>query len=234
MMFAELLTLLQQMPVDARRVDFGEAILRENVLAKSTISSRKRTFEHLISLYALDPVVPVFRLLRYFWRLDPSGRPLIALVAARARDNLLQLGTDFILPLALGAIYERSAFEKFIGKFFPGRFSDKMRRSLAQNIASTFTQAGFLRGKARKARIEPQSSVGAVALALAVGKLAGDAGTSIWDSPWFQVLGLSRTTGDRLAREASRRGWIGYSQVGEVRALSFRHLAHDLRVMELS
>src|SRR5205823_2094857 len=89
MMFAELSTLLQHLPVDARRVDFEEAILRENVLAKSTISTRKRTFDHLISLYALDPVVPVFRLLRHFWGLDPAGRPLIALVAARARDSLL-------------------------------------------------------------------------------------------------------------------------------------------------
>jgi hypothetical protein len=131
-------------------------------------------------------------------------------------------------------MYDRSDFERFIDERFPGRFSDKMRRSLAQNLASTFTQAGFLKGKARKLRIEPQPSVGAVSLALAIGKLAGDFGGSVWASPYFRILGLSRVTGDSLAREASRRGWIEYSQVGEVRALSFRHLAHDLRVMELA
>ena len=234
MMFKELSILLQRLPIDASRTAFQEAVINDNVLGKTTISSRKRTFEHLVSLYVLDPTAPIFRLLRHFWQLDATGRPLICLVAARARDNLLQLGTDFILPLKLGSVYNRAEFEIFISDSFPGRFSEKMRRSLAQNIAATFTQAGFLKGKVKKIRVEPHSSVGAVSLALAVTQMAGDLGRSPWDSPCFRILGLTRATGESLAREASRRGWIEYSQLGEAQALSFRHLAHDLRVMELS
>ena len=98
-MFKELSTLLQLLPFEAPRPAFEAAVLQENVLGKRTISSRKRTLEHLLSLYGLDPSIPVFRFLRHFWRLDPTGRAQIVLVAAGARDPLLQLGTDFILPL---------------------------------------------------------------------------------------------------------------------------------------
>jgi hypothetical protein len=67
MMFKELSALLQQLPLEAPRTAFEAAVLQENVLGKTTISSRKRTLEHLVSLYVLDPAAPVFRLLRHFW-----------------------------------------------------------------------------------------------------------------------------------------------------------------------
>ena len=232
-MLREISTMLEQMPPECARSAFEKAVVQDNILGKATVSSRKRTFEHLVSLYALDPAVPTFRLLRHLWRLDPTGRPLICLVAARARDSLLQLGTDFILPLALGTQYDRPTFETFISERFPNRFSDKMRRSLAQNIASSFTQAGFLHGKIKKVRAKPPESIGAVTLALALNRLDNPP-MSAWESPFFKILGLPRVAGESAAREASKRGWINYSQIGDVGALSFRHLASDTRVMELS
>ena len=233
MMFAELSTLLQHLPLEAPGAAFEGAVLQENVLGKTTISSRKRTLEHLLLLYGLDPSIPVFRLLRHFWRLDPNGRAQIVLVAARARDPLLDLGTDFILPLSVGERYSRTAFEEFIAERHPSRFSDKMRRSLAQNIASSFTQAAFLIGRAVKIRQQPRPSIGAVAFAIALNKISEVVGVTVWSSPWFRVLGLTAAKGDELAREASRRGWIDYRRAGEVVSLSLRHLGSELRIREL-
>src|SRR5208283_666538 len=160
LMLDEISTLLSQLPRAEDRNTFLEAILVKNILSKSTSSSRKRTFEHLVSLYVLDSRVPLFRLLRHFWRLDPSGRRLTVLVSARARDPLLQLGSDFLLRIPIGDVYDPAAFEDFIERTFPDRFSDKTRRSLAQNIASTFTQTGFFAGKFKKVRRQPKQSVG--------------------------------------------------------------------------
>jgi len=234
LMLDEISTLLSQLPRAEDRNTFLEAILVKNILSKSTSSSRKRTFEHLVSLYVLDSRVPLFRLLRHFWRLDPSGRRLTVLVSARARDPLLQLGSDFLLRIPIGDVYDPAAFEDFIERTFPDRFSDKTRRSLAQNIASTFTQTGFFAGKFKKVRRQPKQSVGAVALSTALGKLSGFSGISLWESPWFQILGLTPSTGDELTREASRRGWIDYRRLGEVISLSFRHLAEELKIKELA
>ena len=234
LMLGEITSLLTQTGVGCGRSDYAQAVTEENVLSKSTASSRKRTFEHLVSLYAMDRKVPIFRLLCHFWELDLQGRALILLAAARARDPLLELGTEFILALSVGEKFDRTAFERFIEEKFPGRFSKKMRRSLAQNIASTFTQVGFLEGKIHKVRRHPKTSVGAVALSLALSKLAGIHGISAWQSPWARILCLSVGAGDEAAREASRRGWIDYRRIGEVVSLSFRHLAEDLQIPELA
>jgi hypothetical protein len=234
LMLDEISTLLSQLPLAEGRNTFLEAILVKNILSKSTTSSRKRTFEHLISLYVLDSGALLFRLLRHFWRLDPAGRGLTVLVSARARDPLLQLGSDFLLRIPIGDVYDPAAFEDFIERTFPVRFSNKTRRSLAQNIASTFTQTGFFDGRVKKVRRQPKPSVGAVALSTALGKLSGFSGISLWESPWFQILDLTPSTGDELAREASRRGWIDYRRLGEVISLSFRHLVEELKIKELA
>lgn len=233
-MLGEISSLLAEVGGNRDRQDYADAVVERNVLSKSTASSRKRTLEHLISLYALDGHVPVFRLFCHFWRLDVGGRPHIALVLARARDPLLQLGSDFILPLRPGGPYVREDFEGFITSRHPGRFSEKTCRSLAQNIASTFTQTGFLEGKVRKTRREPGKSIGAVALALALGRLGADRAGPSWESPWMEILGLSPSARDDAAREASRRGWIDYRRIGEVASLSFRQLAEELKIPELA
>ena len=230
----ELAILLNQLPQARDKTTFSQAVLEGNILSKSTASSRKRTFEHLVSLYGLDVRLPIFRLLRYFWNLEPFSPRLVMLVAARARDPLLQLGTDFLLPIPVGGTYDRIAFENHVNGMFPNRFSAKMCRSLTQNIASTFTQAGFFEGKVKKVRCQPKPSVAAVAFSLSLGKLSGFTGTSAWESPWFQILGLSRAAGDELAREASRRGWIDYRRIGEVSSLTFRGLGDELKIDELS
>ena len=234
LMLEEIMTLLMQAGVGREKREYAQAVNDRNVLSKSTVSSRKRTFEHLVSLYALDRNLSTFRLLCHFWELDSQGRALIVLVAARARDPLMELGTGFILALSAGEKFERAAFERFIGEQFPERFSEKTRRSLAQNIASTFTQTGFLEGKIHKVRRQPKISVGAVALSLALSKLAGFHGISAWESPWSRILGLSANAADEAAREASRRGWIDYRRIGEVASLSFWRLAEELRIPQLA
>jgi len=234
LMLQEMSVLLDQIAGAAGRPVYEESVCSGNILSKSTGSSRKRTFEHLVALYGLSPEIPHFRLLRHFWALDVAGRPLVLLVAARARDPLLQLGSDNLLRLPEGSVYDRTAFEESIARTFPGRFSEKTCRSLTQNIASTFTQTGFLEGKIKKVRTQPKPSVAAVALSAALGKMSGFHGISVWESPWFQILGLSPNDGDLLAREASRRGWIDYRRAGEVVSVSFRHLAEELRIKDLA
>src|SRR5262249_32608166 len=74
-MLAELRDLLDACPAGATRDEYRQAILAENVLRKKTLSTRRGTAQRLRELYALDPEVPLFRLLRFFWDRDPGGRP---------------------------------------------------------------------------------------------------------------------------------------------------------------
>ncbi len=89
-MFSEISILLNSLPCDAGRSDYLAAITESNALDKPTAATRKLTAQRLTELYTLDPVIPLFRVLLRFWRDDVTGRPLLALLCALARDPLLR------------------------------------------------------------------------------------------------------------------------------------------------
>src|SRR5205823_5812530 len=107
---------LDGVPADAPASRYRDAIVEENVLGKATRSTRLKTTKHLTALYALDPACAVFRLLRFFWASDQTGRPLLALLAASCRDSLLRETTDDVLAVPRTGAPSRSA----IGTSSPG------------------------------------------------------------------------------------------------------------------
>ncbi len=88
-MFPELSATLDMTPSTASRDEYAAAIIDANCLGKSTAATRRLTNQRLGELYALDPEVPLFRVLRRLWEGDEAGRPLLALQCALTRDPLL-------------------------------------------------------------------------------------------------------------------------------------------------
>jgi hypothetical protein len=62
MMFHEMRSLVQTMPIDVTKDDFGKAIVGENVLEKPTLVSREKSLRHLTELYGLDTSKALFRI----------------------------------------------------------------------------------------------------------------------------------------------------------------------------
>ena len=87
-MFKELDLLFEDQEQAAPREAYVSAIIDQNCLGKQTVSTRKLTCQRLSELYGLDPSIPLFRILRYLWQVDETGRPLLALLTALARDPL--------------------------------------------------------------------------------------------------------------------------------------------------
>ena len=54
-----------------------------------------------------------------------------------------------------------------------------MKRSMAQNLSSSFTHAGYLRGKAKKERVIPNTGPAATAYAMLLAYLSGKRGRSL-------------------------------------------------------
>src|SRR5690242_8344255 len=79
LMFAELRTTLAVTPANATRSGYATAIIDENCLGKSTTATRRLTNQRLGELYALEPRVPLFRILRQLWGSEEAGQPLLAL-----------------------------------------------------------------------------------------------------------------------------------------------------------
>ena len=109
-MLAEVADLFAAVEPGAAYADYRAAVADENVLGKPTIATRRSTCQRLRELYALDPRVPIFRVLRRLWRVDVPGRPLLAMLCALARDPLLRATAPAVLALPVGSELVRSRF----------------------------------------------------------------------------------------------------------------------------
>ena len=224
MMLADLTTLLGAAPGEAKREDFNRLIVEKNALGKRTTSNRWLTARHLADLYTLDQGVTLFRLLRFFWNADVPSRPMLALLCAQARDALLRLSAKKVLETKPGETLTSGDFVTFFNHELPGRFSEAMTLSLAQNVAASWAQAGFFRGKVNKVRTRPVVTPATAAYALALGYLCGLHGQLLLESQWARLLDVPRDQIIRLAQEASKRGWLDFKGAGNVFEINFRQL----------
>lgn len=225
MMLAELRALLSFVDVaDAPRAVYLEAIQTTNCLGKRSGKTRTLTFRHLADLYALNPGLLVFRALRFFWQRDVDGQPLLAALCAYSRDPIFRATAPFILNIQEGTTVTREAVEAFIDAREPGRFSHATLQSTAQNINSSWTQAGHLTGRARKRRVRAVATPGAASLALLLGYVSGLRGELLFKSDFTRLLDCSYQKTIELAEEASRRGWISLKRVGQVIEVLFPNL----------
>jgi hypothetical protein len=225
MMLEDLRRLLgQSTSVAATREDFTQSILGDNCLGKRSASARMLSLRHLRSLYGLDPGIPLFRALRYFWDRDPEAQPLLAFLLATARDSILRHATPFILSLPSGQSLVRSELEASIEAREAGRFSKSTLQSAVRNIAATWTQSGHLQGRSHKLRNAAKPTPGSVAFALLMGYIRGERGERLFQTPSVKLLDCSAENAVQLAETASRRGWIVCKRIGSVIEVLFPSL----------
>jgi hypothetical protein len=72
-MLKELRAVLANCRPDAMRDDYLAAIHEDNCLGKRTAATRKLSSQRLSELYALDPKVPLFRIMRRCWYATAGG-----------------------------------------------------------------------------------------------------------------------------------------------------------------
>src|SRR5690606_30421376 len=122
-----------------------------------------------------------------------------ALLCTFARDTIFRSTASFILKVSQNAIVRRESLEEFIDAKQPGRFSKATLKSTAQNINSTWTQSGHLKGRAQKIRIQARPTPGSVAYALLLGYLTGARGQALFQTEYTQILDCTRDKAIELA-----------------------------------
>ena len=221
MMLAEITKLFHGRGVEATLAQYQEDIELFNVLHKPTEKARKLTWRHLIDLYGMDINIPLFRTFRRLWESDESARPMLACQMALARDPLLHMSQDKILSLAPGQLLPREEMEQALGEQFPDRYSKAMLKSLAQNVNGTWTNAGFLKGRTKKRRTEPEVRPVNVVFALFLAYLQGATGNRLFTSKWTLLLSRRQERLLELARQASYSGMINFKHSSEVVEVTF-------------
>jgi len=224
-MLVELSAVLAKVPNGSSAGAYREAILQQNVLGKTTDSTRQKSLRHLRELYALDEATPIFGLLRRLGSIDPTSLPLLAFQVAWARDPLLRATTQPIMDAPEGERVETASLAGALEKAFPSQYSETSRNGIARNTASSWSQSGHLVGRAIKTRQHIKPTTVAVAMALFFGEIAGYNGRAVFSNPWCRLLDLNADRARALGFECHRAGLLNLRAVGEVTELNFPLLA---------
>jgi hypothetical protein len=225
MMLPELGAVLAGVPQGSGAADYREAILQNNVLGKTTDSTRRESLRRLRELYALDEAIPIFGLLRKLQALDPTGVALLALQVAWARDPFLRATTQTVLEASEGERVETASLARALEETFPNRYSETSRNKTARNAASSWTQSGHLAGRAKKTRQHVKPTVVAVTMAFFLGDISGYPGAAVFSNPWCRLLDLDADRAKALGFDAHRASLLNLRAVSDVVELSFPLLA---------
>jgi hypothetical protein len=224
MMIEELKELLFARDKSASKQDYEDDIINFNILHKPTEKSRSLSFRHLVDLYGLSMDIALFNVFRQWWELSEEAQAILALQLAIARDPILRNSAKTILSLQLGEHLSRETIEEHLAHDDPDRFSPASLKSFAQNINGTWTQAGYLEGKAKKYRAQPKATYVNLAYALFLAHCHGLSGQRMFSSFWCQMLSQDKEHLFELAHRASLRGLINFKQISEVIEVTFPEL----------
>ncbi|MFH0730578.1 MAG: hypothetical protein V2B19_30065 [Pseudomonadota bacterium] len=223
-MFGELQSLLDAVPGKAGRLNYEKAVLEENCLGKQTLSTRKLSLQRLRELYALDPGIPLFRVMRDLWEINPESRPQLALLLSLSRDPLLRISAAPVLNTPIGKEFARQDLTDALEQGTAGRFNDSTLDKIVRNASSSWTQSGHLKGRARKFRQKIKATPAALAYALVLGYLQGIRGETLFGCPWVSILDLDALDAREKADDAKRLGLLDLKQSGSIIDISFPKL----------
>lgn len=192
-----------------------------NYLGKRTLSTRRASDQRLGELYALDPSITLFRVMRALWENDDRGRPLLALLLAIARDPLLRFSTEPVLRTSPGEELLRQRFTEAVSRATGARFKDAILDKIARNAASSWTQSGHLKGRSHKVRCSVSPTPYVVAFALLEGFLLGARGQALFQTFIARLLAAPFSRLVDLSQDAKRLGLLDLKVSGDVIEVTF-------------
>jgi len=224
MMLHEMTDLVRALPLTATKDDFSKSIVDENILAKPTLSSRKKSLRHLVELYGMDTSKTLFRILWNFGHADIDSLPQLCLVCAYARDPQLRQSFNLIRDLRHGEVLDRVAMEESLELGFPDRFSPAMKKSMAQNVNTTWTYSGHLSGKARKIKQNVEPRPLSAAYSMLVGYLTGLRSERLLDSTYAALVASNRSQLLPALSLASSQGLLSLKNAAGIVEFDFSNL----------
>lgn len=198
------------------------AIVERNILGKRSAKARDVAVYRLEQLYGVASRPPLARFLAALWTRDAAAQPLLALLCALARDPSLRDASPAALDAPIGAQVRWPAFAAVYEARHPARLGAKMLKSLSQNCASTYSQAGYLRGKLAKVRIRAVPTPHSAAFAALLAELAGFGGPALLASRWLDVLDLPLEGRLRILQAAADLDLLQLRTGGDIVELSVR------------
>ena len=197
-------------------------IMDENVFNKKTDSSKKKTITYLIQLYSFRNDDKKFISLEDYWnKVEDSEKPLLALLLAVSKDYLMSESVNLVKSVKHNNKASKEEFIANIEYFYPNRFSENTVRSISQNIASSWKQAGYVLGKIKNIRTECKPSYLSVAFAFLMAYIDDCRGDYLFEHPSVKALDTTKDEILLLLKAASDRELLNFNKSGTSTIVSF-------------
>ena len=197
-------------------------IMQNNVFNKKTESSKKKTINYLTQLYSFSKEDIKFLCLENYWsKVEDDEKPLLALFFAVSKDFLMMESVDFVKSVKHNTKASIEEFENNISHYHPNRFSPKTLRSVSQNVASSWKQAGYIVGKVKNIRTERTPSYFTVAFAFLMAYLDDLRGDYLFDHSSVKALDATKEEILTLLKAASDCELLNYNKSGNSTIISF-------------
>lgn len=204
-------------------------VMEGNVFNKRTESSRKKTIRYLTQLYGFDKNDIRFKALEDYWhRTNEEDKALLIFLYAVCKDYLLKESVSLVKAVPINEKAHIEGFEDNITHHHPNRFSPKTLRSVAQNIASSWKQAGYIEGKVKNLRVKRSPSYLMVSFAFLMAYIDGARGEYMSDHPSVKALDVSKEELYQLIKAAADRDLVRYNKSGATMVISFKNYLNRL------
>lgn len=222
-MFKELSNLISQ------KVFTENQIQAQNTVYKATSSNLKKTIGFLSKLYDFKEQNTHWKVFIYLWnKADDNERRIITLLYALKKDDLLLLSAPLVLKANIGNTYNSKSFHKLFEDNFKNKYTIESIEASSRRLLSSWSQAGYFRGKYKKIRIPVNPGFIAVTFALFLGYDEGKRGEDLLKTKWINLLELSENKLRGLLSEAAIRDLIDYNYAGGVTAIRFEKLLMEI------
>ena len=127
---------------------------------------------------------------------------------------------------------DKARIEEFganIAQYHPNRFSPKTLRSVSQNVASSWKQAGYILGKVKNIRTYCPPSYSTAAFAFLMAYLDDLRGDYLLEHPSVKALDASKEKILGLVKAAADRELLTYNRSGASMVVSFDKYLNKLK-----
>jgi hypothetical protein len=114
--------------------------------------------------------------------------------------------------------------------YYPNKYSKVTSHSIGKNLASSWKQAGFIAGKTKNIRVQPEVTYKVAAFAFFLAFILGDRGEYVFNNSIVKSLSISENNLRDLAVEAAKQDLLQYQYGGSVTSFAFPQLSSKLAI----
>ena len=204
--------------------EYYEAVITDNCLLKSSMSSRKLTFSYLKNMYGLDMAKQPFYAFRRLWTTDKNVNGLLCLQYACLNDAVLKQSITYFLSKPVNSLLTTEDTYNWVVQNYPDRFSIVSATTIAKDLNSSWYQGAFFKGTRPRIRIKPTVANENVVLALFFAHLAGCRGMQLLDNEYTSLLELSPNEILERAEFSAKSGLLTMRHLDDVLEIQFPKL----------